>query len=83
MWTGDDERGFEIARQVRSGQFCVNTYTADLNSPFGGRKQSGIGAEMGIEGLEEYLRPKTISIDPNGSFPRRSSARRIRFRPTA
>jgi aldehyde dehydrogenase (NAD+) len=70
VWTADDERGFAVARRVRSGQFCVNTYAADLNSPFGGMKDSGIGREMGVEGFEEYLIPKTISIDPSASFPR-------------
>jgi len=29
-------------------------------APFGGFKQSGIGREYGVFGLEEYLEPKAI-----------------------
>jgi aldehyde dehydrogenase (NAD+) len=47
----------------------VNTYAADLNSPFGGRKQSGIGREHGPTAIREYLLPKTISIDPSQELP--------------
>jgi betaine-aldehyde dehydrogenase len=69
VFTADTARGFEIARRVRTGTFSVNTYVCDLNSPFGGAKQSGIGREDGVAGLEEYLQPKTISVDPAGDLP--------------
>jgi aldehyde dehydrogenase (NAD+) len=69
VFTADTARGFEIARRIRTGTFSVNTYVCDLNSPFGGAKQSGIGREDGVAGLEEYLQPKTISVDPAGDLP--------------
>ena len=61
--------GFEIARRIRTGTFSVNTYVCDLNSPFGGNKQSGLGRPDGVAGLMEYLQPKTISVDPSGELP--------------
>jgi len=39
----------------------VNDVTK-LESPFGGWKESGVGREMGPEGLEAYLEPKHIRI---------------------
>jgi betaine-aldehyde dehydrogenase len=69
VFTADDEHGFEVARRVRTGTFSVNTYAADLNSPFGGFKQSGIGREHGSTAITEYLLPKTISIDPSRELP--------------
>ena len=69
VFTADAMRGFGIARRIRTGTFSVNTYVCDLNSPFGGNKQSGIGREDGVAGLTEYLRPKTISVDPATELP--------------
>ena len=60
---GDDaERARAVARRIRSGTISVNGgmyYGAD--APFGGYKQSGIGREMGVAGLEEYLELKTLA----------------------
>lgn len=69
VYTTDVERGFAIARKIRTGTFSVNSFSADFNSPFGGFKQSGIGREHGVAGLEGYLIPKTISVDPSMTIP--------------
>jgi aldehyde dehydrogenase (NAD+) len=69
VFTSDTAHGFEIARRVRTGTFSVNTFAADFNSPFGGFKESGIGREHGPEAIEEYLRPRTISVDPDTELP--------------
>ena len=69
VFTADTMHGFGIARRIRAGTFSVNTYVCDLNSPFGGNKQSGIGREDGVAGLTEYLQPKTISVDPAQELP--------------
>jgi betaine-aldehyde dehydrogenase len=69
VFTADPEHGFEVARRVRTGTFSVNTYAADLNSPFGGFKQSGIGREHGPTAIREYLLAKTISVDPSQDLP--------------
>ena len=58
----DHERARAVARRIRSGTVSVNGgmwYAPD--APFGGYKQSGIGREMGVAGLEEYLEIKTLA----------------------
>jgi aldehyde dehydrogenase (NAD+) len=60
VYTKDPEQGFEIARRVRSGSVTVNGLIVDIKMPFGGFKQSGIGREGGIEGLDPYFELKTV-----------------------
>ena len=60
IYTADPERGYHVARRVRSGSLTVNGMIVDYKMPFGGFKQSGIGREGGIEGLENYFEAKTI-----------------------
>jgi aldehyde dehydrogenase (NAD+) len=60
VYTADPERGYEIARRMRSGSVTVNGMIVDPKMPFGGFKQSGIGREGGIEGLDLYFEVKTI-----------------------
>jgi aldehyde dehydrogenase (NAD+) len=65
VWTNDVDRGVDIARQVRTGTYGVNSLgTIDLRQPFGGFKASGIGRELGPEGLSAYLETKTIVLPP-------------------
>ncbi|RVX44198.1 betaine-aldehyde dehydrogenase [Nonomuraea polychroma] len=61
VWTGDTERGMEVARQVRTGTYGVNCFMLETNAPFGGYKASGIGRELGPEGLQGYLEYKSIA----------------------
>ncbi|MEG3126164.1 aldehyde dehydrogenase [Sphingomonas sp. GB1N7] len=60
VYTQDPERGFAVARQVRTGSVTVNGMIVDIEMPFGGFKQSGIGREGGIEGLETYTETQTV-----------------------
>jgi len=60
VWTSDRARGMEIARRVRTGNFGVNTFGLEINSPFGGFKKSGIGRQLGREGLDAYFEFKSI-----------------------
>ncbi|MFO7287076.1 MAG: aldehyde dehydrogenase [Gammaproteobacteria bacterium] len=60
VYTADAERGYEMARRMRSGSVTVNGMIVDPKMPFGGFKQSGIGREGGIEGLELYFEVKTV-----------------------
>ena len=61
VWTADVERGMQVARQVRTGSYGVNMYMIDTCAPFGGFKASGIGRELGPEGLAGYLEYKSIA----------------------
>jgi len=61
VWTADPERGMEIARRVRTGTYGVNMYMIEACAPFGGYKASGIGRELGPEGLMGYLEYKSIA----------------------
>ncbi|MEU8345105.1 betaine-aldehyde dehydrogenase [Actinomadura meyerae] len=60
VWTSDVEHGVEVARRIRTGSCGVNMYTLDPNTPFGGFKNSGMGRELGPEGLRAYLEHKSI-----------------------
>ncbi|HEY3142132.1 MAG TPA: aldehyde dehydrogenase [Acidimicrobiales bacterium] len=63
VWTSDVERGIDVARQVRTGTYGVNSMaTIDLKQPFGGFKASGLGREFGPEGLSAFLETKTIVL---------------------
>jgi betaine-aldehyde dehydrogenase len=63
VFTADAAHGVEIARRVRTGTFGVNGYFPDLNAPFGGYRDSGIGREFGPEGLHHYLEHKSIYVE--------------------
>ena len=62
VWTSDEERGIAVARRVHTGSIGVNHFGLDPAAPFGGWKASGLGTELGPEGLEAYLRPKSIYL---------------------
>ncbi|MFV2177169.1 aldehyde dehydrogenase [Actinomadura sp. LOL_016] len=67
VWTADTDRGLRVARGVRTGSFGVNQpYSMDPAAPFGGMKASGIGRELGPEGLDGYLESKAISLPAEG-----------------
>jgi acyl-CoA reductase-like NAD-dependent aldehyde dehydrogenase len=61
--SADAERAIAVARRIRSGTFSINggNYYAP-DAPFGGFKQSGIGREMGVAGLAEFLELKTFAV---------------------
>jgi betaine-aldehyde dehydrogenase len=61
VWTADAERGMQVARRVRTGTYGVNLYMIETCAPFGGYKASGIGRELGPEGLMGYLEYKSIA----------------------
>jgi aldehyde dehydrogenase (NAD+) len=63
VWTADSEHGAAVAAQVRTGVVAVNSsMILDFNAPFGGFKQSGIGRELGPEGIDPYTEYQTIIL---------------------
>jgi aldehyde dehydrogenase (NAD+) len=66
VWTRDVKRAFRVARGIGSGTVWINTYhLLSPAAPFGGYKQSGLGRELGRQGLESYLETKTVIVDLN------------------
>jgi betaine-aldehyde dehydrogenase len=69
VWTGDNDRGLGVARQVRTGTYMLNApVPIDFTTPFGGFKESGLGREFGPEGLDTFLEKKSIAL-PAGYTP--------------
>ncbi len=65
VWSADDQRAMNVARRLRTGSVTVNGTPAPFpHVPFGGIKQSGIGRELGPEGLSGYLEPKSMGLPP-------------------
>ncbi|WP_447636554.1 aldehyde dehydrogenase family protein [Flavobacterium microcysteis] len=58
--SADNERARRVASQINAGRVLVNGLNHDPEAPFGGFKQSGIGREFGVYGLEAYLEPKAL-----------------------
>jgi betaine-aldehyde dehydrogenase len=65
VWTPDEERAAAIARRIRTGCVAVNSsMILDFRSPFGGFKKSGIGRELGPEGIAPYTELQSIILPP-------------------
>ncbi len=63
VWTADAEHGAAVAAQVRTGVVAINSaMILDFNAPFGGFKQSGIGRELGPEGIGPYTEYQSIIL---------------------
>jgi aldehyde dehydrogenase (NAD+) len=62
VFTKDAERGLALAKRIRTGNVTVNGLNLQINAPFGGYKESGIGRVGGPEGLEGYQEIKTVYL---------------------
>ncbi|OBG03115.1 aldehyde dehydrogenase family protein [Mycolicibacter sinensis] len=60
VWTADTALGLQLAGRIRAGQVRVNATASSNEAPFGGYKQSGIGREVGQEGVLEYTTVKYV-----------------------
>ena len=69
VWTSDHDRGVSVARRVQTGTIGINGYVNDPVSPFGGVKASGMGRELGPEGMAHFLAVKSIYLDPTHQPP--------------
>jgi acyl-CoA reductase-like NAD-dependent aldehyde dehydrogenase len=64
VWTRDIKKGLNTARALRAGVVWINdTQPAPTEAPWGGYKQSGIGRELGSQGIEDYLEAKHIYVN--------------------
>lgn len=60
VYAATDSAARAIAARLRTGNVHLNGARMDVHAPFGGYKQSGLGREMGVFGLEEFLEAKSI-----------------------
>lgn len=61
--TNDLNTAIYVSEELDYGMVSINDWLpATPEAPFGGMKQSGIGRECGIEGVEEYTETKTVYI---------------------
>jgi aldehyde dehydrogenase (NAD+) len=58
--SSDPDRASAVANQIDAGRVVINGAPHDPTVPFGGFKQSGIGREFGVFGLQAYLEPKAV-----------------------
>jgi acyl-CoA reductase-like NAD-dependent aldehyde dehydrogenase len=63
VWTSNPERAYDVAVRLDTGIVWINKHLElSPDIPFWGAKQSGFGAELGPEGLEEFTQPKIINM---------------------
>ncbi|WPP28968.1 aldehyde dehydrogenase family protein [Streptomyces sp. CL7] len=62
VWAGDEPEAVAFARRMDTGQVDINGGRFNPLAPFGGYKQSGVGRELGVHGLTEYLQTKSLQF---------------------
>ncbi len=58
--SGSDDHARAVGSRLQAGRVLINGLHHEPLAPFGGFKQSGIGREFGVFGLETYLEPKSV-----------------------
>ncbi len=62
VFAADDDAAIAIARRLRTGQVSINGGRFNAMAPFGGMKKSGIGRELGPDGLDEYFEKISLQL---------------------
>jgi len=62
VWSADQARAVRVSGALRTGVVDVNGGSFNLVAPFGGYKQSGVGRECGVAGLDGFLETKSIQL---------------------
>ena len=57
---GPKDEAIKVARQLKTANITINDGARTPKAPFGGYKQSGLGRENGLYGVEDYLELKAI-----------------------
>jgi acyl-CoA reductase-like NAD-dependent aldehyde dehydrogenase len=60
VWSADAARGYRVAKRLQAGTVDLNTVTQQMEAPFGGFKQSGVGRDRGSFGLHAYSEMQAI-----------------------
>ncbi|WP_026453043.1 aldehyde dehydrogenase family protein [Saccharomonospora iraqiensis] len=64
VFSDDQDAALAVARRMDTGSVGINFFASNHNAPFGGRHDSGLGVEYGVEGLSAYLSYKSIHRRP-------------------
>ena len=71
IWTQNISKAIKVSKSIDAGYLWINTYGGIIpETPYGGFKQSGYGKELGVEGLNEYLKIKNVSIFTGDKLPK-------------
>lgn len=63
VWSADLDRAYAVADKMEAGTIWINKHAElDPSIPFGGAKQSGLGTELGQDGLKEFTQLKIINM---------------------
>jgi succinate-semialdehyde dehydrogenase/glutarate-semialdehyde dehydrogenase len=63
IWTNDRDRARRVADQIDAGMVFVNSIVfSDARLPFGGKKRSGYGRELGEFGIQEFVDIKSVAL---------------------
>lgn len=63
VWSKNIDKALGVIRKMRAGRCWINTtIVGGPEQPMGGFRQSGIGRECGMQGVEEYMETKSIHI---------------------
>jgi acyl-CoA reductase-like NAD-dependent aldehyde dehydrogenase len=62
VWSADRDHAIAVGRRLKAGQVEINGGRFNPIAPFGGYKQSGVGRELGVHGLEEFCEIKSFQL---------------------
>ncbi|MFI7480892.1 aldehyde dehydrogenase family protein [Kocuria sp. M1R5S2] len=65
VFSSDEDRALQVARRVNTGSIGINFFASNHAAPFGGRGDSGLGVEFGVEGLRAYLTYQSVHRRPS------------------
>ncbi|HTY81367.1 MAG TPA: aldehyde dehydrogenase family protein, partial [Dehalococcoidales bacterium] len=63
IWTKNIPRGIKMGNRIRAGSIGINGSAIGAEYPWGGFKESGLGKECSLLGMDEYIQQKLISFD--------------------
>jgi acyl-CoA reductase-like NAD-dependent aldehyde dehydrogenase len=63
VWTQDTVKGEAVAERLEAGTVWVNHHLgSEADIPFGGFKESGLGREHGVMGVQSYMEPQIVNV---------------------